>query len=132
MDIFVREERRHNTRRGAVYNWMWSEKGTPSSSRLASVLTIDTTRVHLHSSASLPLPISVPTDFWTVLQSFENRSLWKYFKCDGDGSWITDGLALVHWYVSMTDRTWYTSVEMSARQHLLFIVPRQASELSAQ
>lgn len=92
MDVFVREERRHNTRRGAVYNWMWSEKGTPSSSRLASVLTIDTTRVHLHSSAPLPLPISVPTDFWTVLQSFENRSLWKYFKCDGDGSWITDGL----------------------------------------
>ena len=32
------------------------------------------------------------TDFWDVLNSFRNQSLWKYFRCGGDGSWITRGL----------------------------------------
>ena len=46
----------------------------------------------LHSLA-LPPVVQLPAyDFWTVLCSFENQSLWKDFVYDGDGRWITDGL----------------------------------------
>ena len=37
---------------------------------------------------------SVLADFWEVLHSSENQSLWNNFQCEGDGKWIYQGMIL--------------------------------------
>ena len=46
----------------------------------------------LHSEALLPLVPETSHDFWTVIRGYDNQTLWDNFDCDGDGSWITNGL----------------------------------------
>ena len=53
---------------------------------------LDKLTVLLHSHVARPLPQPVSTDFLSVMRSFENQPLWDYFVCDGDGSWILQGL----------------------------------------
>ena len=55
----------------------------------------------LHSSTHPPQPETLPTLFYDVLKSYENQTLWRYFRCDGDGEWIREGvingtLVIVH------------------------------------
>ena len=60
--------------------------------RYASVREVDEMTVALHSVVAVPRPVTPATDFWEVLHSFSNQSLWRYFHCDGDGRWIHQGL----------------------------------------
>ena len=69
--------------------------------KYASVDDFDENFVTLKSHASFPSQIQPSTDFWDVLHSWPNQSLWRHFHCDGDGSWIrrsllTGSLQLVH------------------------------------
>ena len=59
-----------------------------------SIHQLDDMPVTLHSQIVVPLPIAPVTDFWEVLHSFNNHSLWNNFTCDGDGKWIHQGLLL--------------------------------------
>ena len=56
------------------------------------LLSDNCARLHLTLAPHrAPTPV---TDFWEVLRSFENQSLWRYFHCDGDGRWIHRGLLM--------------------------------------
>ena len=48
--------------------------------------------VSLHSTIPVPQHIEPSIDFWEVLRSFDNQSLWRSFHCHGDGKWIHQGL----------------------------------------
>ena len=91
--IFDRiQDPRYNLRSGARFRWAYSTLFSPPFPNYASVQPLSSNTVALHSLA-LPPVVQLPAyDFWTVLCNFENHSLWKDFVCDGDGSWITDGL----------------------------------------
>ena len=92
-DVFCSVSRRYATRRGQQYRWEYSTYELEESGEYASVLPVDDFLVTLHSVLPVPAPSPAPsTDFWDILRSFENQSLWTYFRCDGDGSWITKGL----------------------------------------
>ena len=58
------------------------------------MVPVDESTVRLHSSAFLPVEPSPKVDFWEVLRSFENQTLWRYFHCEGDGRWIHEGLLM--------------------------------------
>ena len=79
---------------------------------LVSIDRIDSTHIRLHSKATLPKEILTNFDFWDVLHSWPNQSLWRNFQCDGDGTWIRRGamrgtLRMVHHgsYMSKIDLT---------------------------
>jgi len=46
----------------------------------------------LHNQALPPAPPMPTANFWNTLDSFPNQSLWNYFQCDNDNSWIPRGL----------------------------------------
>ena len=48
--------------------------------------------VKLHSTAACYVSPLASRGFWPTLRSFDNQTMWKYFVCDGDGGWITQGL----------------------------------------
>ena len=60
----------------------------------AIIIDISDTMVSLHSVAKISTPTPSSFNFWEVLRSFPHKSLWQYFRCDGDGSWIHWGLLL--------------------------------------
>lgn len=61
----------------------------------ASVIPVaDSSDVILHSSSPVYIPSSVRQSFLQRLHFLPNQSLWRHFKCDGDGSWIYEGLLL--------------------------------------
>ena len=93
-DLFCREPGIYPTRYGSKYRWIETKEGVPPSGIYASVRELSDNTVTLHSSCPIYTPIPVATDFWEVLHSFENQSLWRYFHCDGDGKWIHNGLLL--------------------------------------
>ena len=65
----------------------------PSPSReIVSVNIVDKFTVTWQSEVEKAPQSYSSTDFWGVLHSFENESLWKYFRYDGNDSWITRGL----------------------------------------
>ena len=67
----------------------------PEEVRYASIQEVDDMTVSLHSTAEIPATPEEPSmSFWDALHSFENQSLWKYFRCDEDGKWIHRGLML--------------------------------------
>ena len=78
--------------RRRIFRWTCTSYGLDPGTRYASVDAIDEMSVQLHSSAALPMTEPIPQDFWSVLHSFPNQSLWKNFVCDGDGEWIHRGL----------------------------------------
>ena len=73
---------------------------------------IDSHTVTLHSRAAAFEAPPQPASFLDTLRSFENQSLWRYFHCDGDGEWISEGLVngtllIVHdgSYMAKVDKT---------------------------
>ena len=68
---------------------------------LASIDRVDTMHIKLHSTVTLPTEIQMHFDFWDVLHSWPNQSLWRNFKCGGDVTWMRRGamkvtLRMVH------------------------------------
>ena len=58
---------------------------------LASIDRIDLMHIILCSKATLPREIMVNLNFWDVLLSWPNQSLWKNFQRDYDGALIQMG-----------------------------------------
>ena len=87
-DVYTLEEMQYSTRQGQIFVWTWSEYDRPPQLQYASVIRLDRWKVKLHSITEVIHETPHVTNFWDILQSFENQSLWKYFICDGDGSWI--------------------------------------------
>ncbi len=77
---------------GPCFCWSYSTQAGLDLPHFDSVHCIDAMTVLLHSHVARPLPLPVATDFLSVLRSFENQSLWEHFVCDGNGSWIFQGL----------------------------------------
>ena len=68
---------------------------------LVSIDRVDSMHIKLHSTVTLPSEIQMNFDFWDVLQSRPNQSLWRNFQCDGDVTWMHRGatkgtLRMVH------------------------------------
>lgn len=82
------------TRSGPRFQWNHSAYGPSPGTHYASVRPIDQMTVTLHSSIAMPRALTQPTNFWHVLRSFENQSLFNNFVCDGDGEWIHRGLIM--------------------------------------
>ena len=92
--IFDKQDsQRYSLRSGSRFRWTHSKQVKPPWLRYASVTTITDDIVALHSSAPPPILTLPSYDFWSVLRSFDNQSLWDNFDCDGDGSWLTNGMA---------------------------------------
>ena len=91
-DVYTIDITIPRTRHGSQFVWSWSARTGPTQTSYASIQRIDQMRITLHSIATMPVTVPIETDFWTVLRSFENQSLWKNFVCDGDGSWIHQGM----------------------------------------
>jgi len=87
-DIFVRVEEERVTRTGPRFEWLMTHQGVLPSTCYASVKAVDGMSVRLHSSASVAPAKVTPQTFLESLQSFDNQSLFKHFRCDGDGEWI--------------------------------------------
>ena len=69
-------------------------EGRPKPTRYASVLSFDPHFVELHSTAPMARKPKKLKTFREVLRSWQNQSLWKYLKFDGNGEWIRRGLML--------------------------------------
>jgi hypothetical protein len=50
--------------------------------------------VHLHSWARSWTPEPTTTSFWDVIDSYKNPGLWGNLRCNGNGSWIYEGLCM--------------------------------------
>ena len=87
-DVYTIDPSTPYTRHGSQFVWSWTSWTSPTQTSYASIRRIDQMRITLHSTATMPISVPTETDFWTVLHSFENQSLWENFVCDGDGSWI--------------------------------------------
>ena len=90
--IFGRDEHRRQTRYGQTYSRCQPTADSPPHNQFASVSRINEESVTLHSRATLSIPPPTPTDFRSVLASYDNQSLFENLHCDGDGSWIRQGL----------------------------------------
>ncbi len=66
--------------------------GTMPDCSYASISHVTDMRVRLHSTTYVPQPFLPSTGFWDVIRGYENQTLWENFHCDGDGTWIRDGL----------------------------------------
>ena len=58
---------------------------------LASIDRIDSMHIKLHSKATLPNEMQMNFDFWDVLHSWPNKSLWRNFQSHSNGTWIRRG-----------------------------------------
>ena len=81
-----------NTRNRNVFQWMLSSYGDPPSQTLASLRQLDLNMASFHSLATTTVTVA-PISLRQVINSWENPSLWNQLIYDGDGSWITAGLA---------------------------------------
>jgi len=91
-DIFVRVEDERVTRSGVRFEWSMTHQGDLPSTIYASVNTVDTMSVRLHSSATSAEGKSTPQTFMEALSSYKNQTLFKHFRCDGDGEWIEEAV----------------------------------------
>ena len=58
----------------------------------ASVEVLSSNEVKVHSTALAPRRTTATYSLRDTLKTFPNQSLWRYFRCDGNGEWIVDGL----------------------------------------
>ena len=87
-DVYTCATTAHRRRR-PIYAWERTATGQPDEMPLlASVEESDGWQVTLLSTAPVPRVPDETQTFLQTLYSWPNQSLWKYFKCDGDGEWI--------------------------------------------
>jgi hypothetical protein len=60
----------------------------------ASVTWFLDTSVFLHSWLGQFVPEITSTLFWENIRSIDNPSMWRNLQCNGDGTWIYDGLRM--------------------------------------
>ena len=93
----VRRATRSDT---AQYKWSHEmeeicDTDNPLFNKYATVEDPVPDRVSLHSTIPIPIPDAPPDSILDTLNSWPNQSLWKYFRCDGDGRWIRTALLSV-------------------------------------
>jgi hypothetical protein len=81
----------------AQYKWSHEmeeicDTGNPLFRKYATVEDPVPDRISLHSTIPIPTPDEPPDSILDTLKSWPNQSLWKYFRCDGDGRWIRTAL----------------------------------------
>ena len=76
------------SRRRPTYEHIRRVDGDLTPTHLASVDVFDDHFVTLLSMAPVPRNRTPRMSFLDTLHSWPNQSLWRYFKCDGDGEWI--------------------------------------------
>jgi len=96
----------HDMLRYIVYS-LSSDRGTRSGRRMirmdglasyplqcyASIVRVDDDTVILYSWVpEYQTPAAPTSTFWQAIRNDGNQSLWRTLKCDGDGSWIGQGL----------------------------------------
>jgi hypothetical protein len=52
------------------------------------------TTVRLHSWTAAYIPTTTPSTFWEQIRMHNNPSLWQNLRCNGDGTWIWEGLCM--------------------------------------
>ena len=74
--------------RQTQYCWCASLMDSPPNmdQTLASIDRIDAMHIKLPSKTTLPNEIQMNFDFWDVLRSWPNQSLWRNFQSDGDST----------------------------------------------
>lgn len=93
-EIYQVSSAARQTRFGAEYSLASTSDGICPREVRASVHSLSPTSVTYHSSMG-QVPDPHPLDsILDVLGSWGNRSLWRSFQCDGDGSWIYRALKL--------------------------------------
>ena len=98
--VFQRETSRTTTRFDPVYVKTDTQASTCDRAIRASITPVtlyyaeSSSRVRFHSAAQVYTPPTHHLPLLDRLRSWENRGLWKTFKCDGDGEWIYRGLYL--------------------------------------
>jgi hypothetical protein len=80
------------TRAGTLFHQIATVSYDPGFPFLATVSQPTDTHARLHSSAPAPSPAPVDLDLISVLRSWENQSLWRHLKFDGDGSWLLNAI----------------------------------------
>ena len=65
-----------------------NEVSDPDALLLVSVKVFDNWFVRLTSVDPVPQTVETRVSFFDTLYAWPNQSLWKHFKCDGDGEWI--------------------------------------------
>jgi len=93
-DVFEKDTSSVATRHGQRYIWSLTCFGELPGDNFATVNHVNEQVVTLHSKARCHVEESVPMDFWSVLRSYPNQSLWKHFVCADDGEWIRRGVLL--------------------------------------
>ena len=79
---------------GHHFNWAGTRRGVPPKDVQASVTLHEDDTVQFHSALPVYRTPPLKTDFWEILHSFPNQSLWRDFRCNGDGSWVHRGLMM--------------------------------------
>jgi len=86
-DVYSCSQAERRTRR-PTFQKIRNVVGDIKPSRLVSVDVYDEWFVMLLSTAQVPRAFEPRMSFLDTLHSWPNQSLWRYFKCDGDGEWI--------------------------------------------
>jgi hypothetical protein len=60
----------------------------------ASTSCTSATTICLHSWTAAYIPTTIPSTFWEQIWMHNNPSLWQNLQCDGDGTWIWEGLCM--------------------------------------
>ena len=93
--IYVKPTRyssRPQTRSGIIFQTSHSVLGTSDLPYHASVIQTGNNSIQLHSWTKIYAPPSNVPSFWDNIGAYGNESLWKNLRCDGDVSWIYDGM----------------------------------------
>jgi hypothetical protein len=90
--VYHRDANIRATRTGTIYRWFATCFGPAPRVSHASVYVESEMTVKLHSTAACYVSPVASRGFWPTLRTFDNQTMWKYFVCDGDGGWITEGL----------------------------------------
>ena len=92
--VFEKLPMPYPTRYGQQYKWTENRTDDPPMHTHASIREVNDSTVSLHSTLAAFVPPTPTTNFWDILKSYPNQSMWKYFYCDGDGSWIYQGMLM--------------------------------------
>lgn len=94
--VFAKVTMPYLTQFGQQYKWSNNRSDDPPMHTHASIREVNDSTVSLHSTLApfIPHTCTFETSFWDIFQSYPNQSMWKYFYCDGKGSWIYQGVLM--------------------------------------
>jgi hypothetical protein len=79
---------------GKIFIKLHTVQGSSPLKYYASVTNTNDSTVCLHSWTRSWTPEPMTTSFWDVIESYKNPGLWGNLRCNGDGSWIYEGLCM--------------------------------------